>query len=163
MAFARIYAKYPGSKLLLFSVSPGSEGTLRKLGAVAEVPEDAIEFITAPDALSMSQVFARSDLLLFPSLWEGFGLPVVEAFATGTPVVTSREGALAEVSGDAAVLIDPSDHAAVGNAAIGILENADLWNKMRDLGQQRAALFTWQRAAAQTAEIYRRVATKEVL
>ena len=162
MAFARIHARYPGSKLLLFSVSPGSEGALRKLAAAAGVPEDALEFVAAPDDLTMSSVFARSDVLLFPSLWEGFGLPVVEAFAAGTPVVTSREGALAEVSGGAAVLVDPNDPAAIADAAIGMLENADLWNKMRDLCQQRAALFTWQRAAAQTAEVYRLVARKEV-
>lgn len=163
MAFARIYAKYPGSKLMLFSVSSGSENTLRKLCATAEVPEDAIGFVSAPDDLSMSRVFAQSDLLLFPSLWEGFGMPVAEAFAAGTPVVTSREGALQEVSGGAALLVDPNDPAAIAEAAIGMLENTDLWNKMCNLGRQRATFFTWQRVAAQTAEIYRRVVTKEVL
>ena len=72
-------------------------------------------------------------------------------------MVTSNIGVLAEVGGDAASLIEPSDPSALAHAAIGILENSDLQNELRERGRSRSHLYRWDRAAEQTSEVYRRL------
>ena len=91
----------------------------------------------------------------YPSLYEGFGLPVLEAMACGTPVVTSAGGATEEVSGTAAVLVDPLDPASI---AAGIEEAASRRGELARRGLERASRFSWRAAAAQTAAIYEEVA-----
>jgi glycosyltransferase involved in cell wall biosynthesis len=88
-------------------------------------------------------------------VYEGFGLPVLEAMACGTPVVTSRNSALAELAGEAAVLVDPLDVEAI---AAGIAEAARRRDELRAAGLQRARAFTWEAAAHATAETYRQAA-----
>ncbi len=156
-AFARILCRFPKAKLELFSIAPNTENLIRKWGSEAGIPASALACVHAPDDLDMSRVFADADVLVFPSLNEGFGLPVAEAFAAGVPVVTSNVGALAEVSGGAALLVDPNDSAAIACAAIGILEHSELRRGLRERGRRRSAAFTWGRAAEETAAVYRRV------
>ena len=97
--------------------------------------------------------YSGADVFAYPSLWEGFGLPVLEAMAHGVPVVTSRGTAMAEVTGDAAILVDPLSPEAI---AEGLLEAS---GPARDLltsaGRRRAARFTWDDTAAQVAAAYR--------
>ncbi len=90
--------------------------------------------------------------LAYPSLYEGFGLPVLEAMACGTPVVTSAGGATEEVAGEAAVLVDPLDPVSI---AAGIEEAVARRQELRRLGLERARAFSWQRTAAATAAVYR--------
>jgi glycosyltransferase involved in cell wall biosynthesis len=90
--------------------------------------------------------------LVFPSLYEGFGIPVLEAMACGTPVVTSRGGATEEVAGGAAVLVDPLD---VESIAAGIAEAETRREELRALGIARAAEFTWARVAARAEAAWR--------
>jgi len=97
-------------------------------------------------------LYANANCLALPSLHEGFGLPALEAMAAGTPVVAGNGGALPEVTGGAAVLVDPLDPAAIADGiekAIGGREG------LVPLGRSRAKDFTWDRAAAQTAKVYR--------
>lgn len=155
--FAQILARVADARLELFSIAPGTEQTVIAMASEAGIPQSALGFVRAPDEAGMSQVFVNSDLLLFPSLNEGFGLPVVEAFAAGVPVVTSNRGALAEVSGDAAITVDPTDPAPLASSAIAILENVELQRDLQERGRRRSSLYTWDRAAATTAEVYRRV------
>ena len=96
-------------------------------------------------------------IFAFPSLDEGFGMPVLEAMAAGTPVVTSARSALPEVAGDAAVLVDPGDTEALGVALRQLAGKEDLRRDLAWRGMARARLFTWEKAARQTWDVYREV------
>ena len=103
-------------------------------------------------------VYARADVLTYPSFMEGFGFPPLEAMAVGTPVVASNASCLPEVLGDAALLVDPTDDAAFASAVESVLTDADVRRRLVLLGSARARTFTWERCAAMTAAVYRRVA-----
>ena len=88
--------------------------------------------------------------LVFPSLWEGFGLPVLEAMACGTPVITSNLASLSEVAGDAALLIDPENTVEITSAMTAIAENSQLRSQLSRLGRERASQFSWKKTAEET-------------
>lgn len=98
--------------------------------------------------------------LVFPSLHEGFGLPVLEAMAAGTPVITSNNTSLPEVAGDAALLIDPLDVTAISDAMLQIVEDELLASELKIKGGARARQFTWERCAEETIEVYKHVLGK---
>ena len=92
--------------------------------------------------------------LVYPSLYEGFGLPLLEAMACGTPVIAARSSSIPEVAGDAAVLLDPNDDAAWAEAIESLFDSSAA-EHLRAGGIRRAAEFTWRRAAEATADVYR--------
>ncbi len=99
-------------------------------------------------------LYNAASLFLYPSLYEGFGLPVLEAMACGTPVVTSSVSSLPEVAGDAALLVDPQDVSQLASAIEAILSNPDLARRLSERGLRRASLFSWERTALETLEVY---------
>jgi glycosyltransferase involved in cell wall biosynthesis len=99
--------------------------------------------------------YARASIFAFPSLDEGFGMPVLEAMAAGIPVVTSNRSALPEVAGEAAVLVDPEDSGALGDALRELTINVDLCRELARRGIARARMFTWEIAVQQTWDVYR--------
>jgi glycosyltransferase involved in cell wall biosynthesis len=103
-------------------------------------------------------LYNAAEMLVFPSLFEGFGFPVIEAMACGTPVITSNVSALPEVAGDGAVLVDPLSVDALLAAMRHIHCDAAFAQKLRGQGLERARHFTWKRAAEQTVAAYRQVA-----
>ena len=103
----------------------------------------------------LARLYRGARCLLYPSLYEGFGIPILEAMACGTPVVTSRGGATEEVAGDAAVLVDPRDPADV---AAGIERAAADRERLRVAGLDRARRFTWDETARATRAVYEEVA-----
>jgi len=115
------------------------------------------EKVLCPGRLPMSDLqllYSSTDLFVFPSLYEGFGMPVLEAMACGAPVLTSDSTALAEVAGDAAVLVDPQDARALGEAMVRALEDEPLRADLKGKGFARAKQFSWEQVAAKTVALY---------
>ncbi len=123
--------------------------TLREEGAAGDVK--LLGYVPDED---LSGLFGGAEALLFPTLYEGFGLPVLEAFACGTPVITSNLSALPEVAGEAAVLVDPRDEAQMAEAVARVLTDAPLRRRLARAGLQRAEAFDWTRTAALTVACY---------
>jgi alpha-1,3-rhamnosyl/mannosyltransferase len=109
------------------------------------------------DQAELARLYRQADLFLFPSTCEGFGLPVLEAMASGVPVVTSAASSLPEVAGQAALLVDPYDVAGLAAAMVQVLADRALHSRLREAGLARAAQFTWRSAAEQTLAVYRQV------
>jgi glycosyltransferase involved in cell wall biosynthesis len=109
-----------------------------------------------PDA-DLPAVYAGAQALAFPSEFEGFGLPVLEAMACGAPVVCSSTSSLPEVAGGAALLVDPADTDALAAALRQILGDPGLAADLARRGVAQAACFSWSRAAAETLAVYRRL------
>jgi len=118
--------------------------------------DDDVRF---PGWLSESEVeglWAIAAAFVFPSLYEGFGLPVLEAMARGVAVACSNASSLPEVAGDAALQFDPHDEAAIATALQRLLQDGALGERLRVAGRERARQFTWERAARATLDSYRR-------
>jgi glycosyltransferase involved in cell wall biosynthesis len=121
------------------------------LGTLADV-----RLVPWLDAADMEGLYALAAVFVFPSLYEGFGLPVLEAMARGVPVATSGRASLAEVAGDAALLFDPLDVGAIMGAVERLLRDPAERERLRAAGRERAAQFTWERTARATADVYER-------
>jgi len=102
-------------------------------------------------------LYAGADFFVYPSLYEGFGLPVLEAMACGTPVITSNISSLPEVAGDAALLVDPHSSEELSSAMLRLAGDAGLRQELRSRGWERAAQFSWERTADETWRIYQEV------
>jgi glycosyltransferase involved in cell wall biosynthesis len=146
----------PGWRLVLAGAF--GYGSADILARIEQSPvRDRISILgyVSPDQLA--QWYSRAMIFAFPSLDEGFGMPVLEAMAAGTPVVTSTRSALPEVAGDAAVLVDPADTESLGAALRLLARKEDLRQDLACRGIARARLFTWEKAARETWDIYREV------
>lgn len=116
--------------------------------------ETAVEWTGYLNDEQLVRAYRNADLLALPSYYEGFGLPVIEAMACGTPVVCSNRGSLPEVAGDAALVIDPDVKDALPHAIASILTDTALQQRLRQAGYRRAQTFRWERTARETAKIY---------
>ena len=96
-------------------------------------------------------------IFAMPSLYEGFGFPVLEAMACGTPVIISNRGSLPEIAGQAALVVDPDDAAELGSALARVWRDPGLRAALRHKGLARAAEFSWERCARETLDVYKRV------
>lgn len=110
-----------------------------------------------PDERLVSE-YQHADLFVQPSWYEGFGLPVLEAFACGTPVICSNKGALPELAGDAALTVQPQDIIGLTEAIRRVLTDFRLAQELRERGLQQAKKFTWEATARQTLEAYKKAA-----
>jgi glycosyltransferase involved in cell wall biosynthesis len=104
----------------------------------------------------LAALYRGASVMVYPSLYEGFGLPPLEAMACGTPVITSSASSLPEVVGDAGLLVDPHDPDALTDAMATVLSDDRLRSRMRENGLARAATFSWARTAAATEAAYER-------
>ena len=148
-ALGRVNLEISGAEGARF---PQSARTIQTLGLASRV-----RWLGQLTHDELMRAIARAALVAYPSLYEGFGFPPLEAMALGTPVVASDRGSLPEVLGDAAILVDPTDDAALGRALDTVLTRADLRARLREAGLAHARTFTWARCADQTYEVYRAV------
>ena len=100
-------------------------------------------------------IYSMADLFVYPSLYEGFGLSPLEAMACGCPVITSNTSSLPEVVGEAAIMVNPEDIEGLADAMCRVLTNNELRLKMKKQGIERAKMFSWERCAAETLEVYK--------
>jgi glycosyltransferase involved in cell wall biosynthesis len=142
-------------------VLTGKEGwaTDELRAAVAESPRGREPLFTGYVAdADLPALYAGADVFVYPSLYEGFGLPPLEAMACGTPVLTSNTSSLPEVVGDAGITVDPLDEAGLAGALLELLSDAGLRAQLSRAGRQRAATFSWERTARETLAVYEAVA-----
>lgn len=152
-AFAEL--RPDGHKLII----AGGEGWLcEPILAEAEKHGDRIRMLGFVEESDLPALYRGAALFAFPSLYEGFGLPVLEAMACGVPVVCSNVSSLPEVAGEAALLTDPHDEEALAEAMQRVLEDEELQQQMVTRGLERATAFTWERAAQQLLAAFEAVA-----
>ncbi|MDO8735163.1 MAG: glycosyltransferase family 1 protein, partial [Elusimicrobiota bacterium] len=100
-------------------------------------------------------LYNAASVFVFPSLYEGFGLPILEAMACGTPVITSDVYSMPEVAGDAAIMVNPEKISEITAAILKIVKDENLRKSLIEKGFQRAKLFNWEKTARKTLEVYR--------
>ncbi len=155
-AFASGLARADGPDLVLVRRREASGAALERLAARLGVGA-RVHFLPAVARTGLAQLYASAEVLLHPSLCEGFGNPVAEAMACGCPVITSDRSAMPEVAGGAAVLVDPNDVAEIAAALQRVIGDAALRAAMRARGLARAAELDWRGFAAANLALYRRV------
>lgn len=143
-----------GWKLAIAGAAEGY-GAAEELRAVEESPRKAgIQVLGYVPAATIEDLYRRARIFAFPSLGEGFGMPVLDAMARGVAVVASRRSAIPEVTGDAAVLVNPEDIEELGAALTRLAENDTLREDLARRGRDRAAELPWEAAVARTWKVY---------
>lgn len=153
-AFARARRTRGLRQLLVLAGAPGWGVEPVRARIEAEGLADVVRLTGPVTDAQLLMLYRAADLFTFPSLYEGFGLPVLEAMACGTPVVTADVAALPEVAGDAALIVDPRNEAVLAEAIDRGLHDVDLRARLQAAGLARAARFTWERCAAATLAVY---------
>jgi glycosyltransferase involved in cell wall biosynthesis len=157
-AFARLHETLPDVRLIKVgsvehpSLAEQLRRQVQQLGLA-----DAVLFTNPVSDQDLVAFYNLADLFVFPSLYEGFGLPPLEAMACGAPVVCSNAASLPEVVGDAAITVDPYDVDGLAAAMVRVLTDADLRRQLRERGLARARQFTWERTALETIAVYRQM------
>lgn len=145
----------PGNWKLVLAGSPGGFGAgdvLDRIGRSSA--RDRIQVTGYIDDRQLGQLYARASIFLFPSLDEGFGMPVLEAMRAGIAVVASSRSALPEVCGDAALFVDPNDSEDIGGALLRLATDNETAARLREAGRKRIQYFSWEKAARQTWAVY---------
>ncbi len=155
-AFARFRAESKIDMQLVFSgertwAAEEADNIIRKY----ELQADVVDLGKSPMS-ELPKLYAGAVALAYPSLWEGFGLPIVESMACGTPVITSNNSSMKEIGGDAAILVNPESVDEIAEAMYTIAADTSLQQDLREKGLARAAQFTWSNTARQTLALYER-------
>ena len=143
----------------------GSEVTvtfseLRRVAELVGMANDVIFAGRLDPHEKVTETYLNADLAVIPTLYETFGFPALEAMACGCPVVTSHCGSMAELAGDAAMLVDPYDIESIANGMAQVLHDSELRQSLIERGIKRAASYTWKRSAELTLQILERVSQK---
>lgn len=152
----RAFAALPHQWRLVLAGAPNGYGAKEALAAVQASPaRDRIQVTGYLHPEDLLKLYGSCAVFAFPSLDEGFGMPILEAMAWGLPVVTSARSAMPEVAGGAALLIDPEREEDLAEALRSLALNADLRSRLSRLGRERAQLFSWDRTCERTYSAYR--------
>lgn len=155
-AFSRLKERGQSQKLVLagpwgWSMN-GFQEQITELGL-----NDSVQMLGYIPDEDLPGLYTLATAFVFPSLYEGFGLPPLEAMACGTPVLSSHNSSLAEICGDAAYLIDPLDEESILEGMYRVLTDSALREELGEFGRKRAAEFSWERAARETTAVYTKV------
>jgi glycosyltransferase involved in cell wall biosynthesis len=151
----RAFEALPKEWQLILAGSPHGFGAETILQQIEASPSrDRIRVTGYITRTELSHLYSRASIFAFPSLGEGFGMPVLEAMAHGLPVITSKHTALAEVAGGAAYLVDPGNSEEIEQALTSLIKDGQMRSRLIELGRQRAASFSWDRALAETYGVY---------
>ena len=157
-AFSKLKKVKEGVKLVKVGSAAWKNEREKLLRLIYELGlESEVLFLNYVPEEDLPKLYNAADLFVLPSLYEGFGVPLLEAMASGTPVVASNSSSIPEVVGDAGVMVDPNDVDGLAEAMYKVLTSSGLSQKMIQRGLRRAKLFTWEKAAEQTLEVYREV------
>jgi glycosyltransferase involved in cell wall biosynthesis len=154
-AFEGVHAEFPEHSLVLIGGRGWKSGELERLLRETPAPVVRTGYVGEGELVAL---YSAADCFLFPSFAEGFGFPVLEAMACGTPVVSGDRSSLPEIVGDAGVLVDPGSAEALADALRRVLGSAELRQDLRRRGLERSRQFTWERCAEATAAVYREAA-----
>jgi glycosyltransferase involved in cell wall biosynthesis len=158
-AFANITSSFPDLHFVLGGPKTWKQTPVERLVESLNISDRV--FLTGPVSDSdLPALYNGAKLFIFPSLYEGFGLPPLEAMACGTPVVTSNVSSLPEVTGEAALLVDPLDVEGIAQAMRRVLEDPAMAEEMHIKGLAQAAKFTWERTARETLKVYQKALKK---
>lgn len=154
-ALASLHVHHPQGQL-------GVVGPMPSWGKAPPIPRFALNAGTVirlgyVNDETLHVLYAGAIALVYPSLYEGFGFPILEAMAHGTPVITSNRSAMAEVAGDAALLVNPFNSDDIAQAMARLLQDADLRQHLIRNGRQRAIAFSWNHTAQKTVHVYQSV------
>jgi glycosyltransferase involved in cell wall biosynthesis len=144
-AWRLLQHELPGFELVL----AGSTGSIFENAGV-EVPPSGVRLIGYVKDELLPALYSASELFVYPSLYEGFGLPVIEAMASGVPVVTSTITSLPEIAGRAAELVDPFDIESIAQGIRNVVNNTNIQDRFINPGLERASQFTWDQTARAT-------------
>lgn len=156
-AYSKIRRELPEERKLVIPGAPGKHLTrLHLLAEALNIEEDVVfpGFISADD---LPWLYNGAALFVYPSLYEGFGLPPIEAMACGVPVIVSNVSSLPEIVGEAALTVNPYDTLALAEAMFSVLTRPELAEDLRKKGHLHCQRYTWQRNALQMLEVYRKV------
>jgi glycosyltransferase involved in cell wall biosynthesis len=157
-AFAELRPEFDGLKLVKVGPVGRSrayrQNTLRKLNCLAIM--DDVVFVDYVEETILASYYTSAELLAYPSLYEGFGLPPLEAMCSGCPVVTSNTSSLPEVVGEAGIMVSPTDTGGWVEAMRRVLSNRELRSEMITKGLEQSRKFSWDKTAQQTLEVYRK-------
>jgi len=120
-------------------------------------PGNRVRYIGFVDEQDKPCIIAGARIFIYPSLYEGFGIPVLESLACGVPTITSNVSSLPEIAGDAALCIDPYDENEIYEAIEKLLDDKKLYNTLRVKSTQRASIFSWEKTAAETIAVYKKL------
>jgi len=154
-AFARAADRDRDLRLVIVGTLGKLAGLMRDALARSRVDPARVVVAGGVDDATLAALYAGAECLLHAAWLEGFGLTALEALAAGTPVVGYRAGAVAEVVGDAGLLVDEQDPDALGDALVTLLGDESLRSRLRAVAKPRAARFSWDRAADDTLAVYR--------
>jgi glycosyltransferase involved in cell wall biosynthesis len=147
-----------------FIFGGGGEFTNQEKEAINDLGiEKYIKYIPIHSDNDIIQLYKNATLLVYPSLYEGFGLPLVEAFNCGTPCITAKGSCLEEVGGNAALYFDPLNPMDIANKVITVIESPNLQNELISNGYLRAELFTWENTVRNTFKVYENLLNKKII
>jgi alpha-1,3-rhamnosyl/mannosyltransferase len=152
-AFGAVRKKHPDMSLVIAGPPGSATPEMRETIGSLRI-EKAVILTGYAERADIRVLYRESRMLAFPSLYEGFGFPVLEAMASGTPVLTSRSTALPEVAGDAALLVSPESTEEIAEGMLSILDDENLAKSLSENGMSRAKQFSWDTTAGSLKTLY---------